>query len=62
MLNIATVHRFRDSVAVRTGQGETVYLSPAQARKLANALRIAARSCSTEKFTDSNVGTLEIPA
>lgn len=47
------VHRFRDKVAVYVGKGETVYLSPANARKLARALNAAAKSCETEAFTES---------
>ena len=50
---MAQVHRFRDRVAVFVGDGETVYLSPKNARKLARALNAAARSCDTESFADS---------
>lgn len=50
---MAQVHRFGDKVAVWVGKGQTVYLSPTNARKLARALNRAARSCKSEPFTES---------
>ena len=35
---IAIVHRFRDKVAVSVGEGETVYLTPAQAMHMSKAI------------------------
>jgi hypothetical protein len=58
---MAQVHRFRDKVAVYVGGGETVYLKPANARKLARALNAAARSCDKESFVDSTCGTVNVP-
>lgn len=52
----AQVHRFRDSVAIHVGNGETVYLTPAMARILSRALLKAAQSVKREKFTDSPSG------
>lgn len=48
------VHRFRDSVAAFIGEGETVYMTPDEARAMANALSRAARSVEQERFTDSS--------
>lgn len=53
------VHRFRDLVACAVGKGETVYLSAADARKLARAINRAARSIRRESFADSTCGTAE---
>ena len=58
---MAQVHRFRDTVAVYVGGGETVYLAPQNARKLARALNAAARSCDRESFTESTCGTVNVP-
>lgn len=57
---MAQVHRFRDSVAVHIGGGDTVYLSPKNARKLARAINAAARSCDCESFAESPPLTVEI--
>jgi hypothetical protein len=57
---IASVHRFRDAVAVYVGTGPTQYLTPKEARKLARAINTAARSCDSEAFKDSSVGTIHI--
>ena len=53
----AQVHRFRDKVAAYLGGGETVYMTPKEARQLARALNKAAKSCETESFVDSTCGT-----
>lgn len=55
----AQVHRFRDFVAVYVGTGETVYLTPCDARKLSRAINRAAKSCETESFGESTCGTAE---
>lgn len=55
----AQVHRFRDSVALYVGKGETVYLRPGDARKLARAINRAAKSCATESFAESTCGTAQ---
>jgi len=56
----ANVHRFRDTVAVSVGTGETTYLSPAQARQLARALYVAARDVEHVEFIESKVVTKTI--
>jgi hypothetical protein len=56
----ASVHRFREDVAIYVGNGETVYIPAKEARKLARAINRAAKSCETETFAESSVGTLEI--
>ena len=58
---MAQVHRFRESVAVHVGNGETVYFSPKDARKLARALNAAARSCDREPYTESHGLTVNVP-
>jgi hypothetical protein len=40
-------------VAVYIGTGETVYLSPKEARQLTRAINRVARSCDQEAFTKS---------
>jgi len=57
---MSRVYRFRDTVAVSLGNGETAYINPNHARKLARALKRDARSCETERFTESTFGTVEI--
>ena len=57
---MSRVYRFRDTVAVSLGNGETAYINPKHARKLARALNRAAKSCETERFTESTVGTFEV--
>ena len=52
------VYRFHDSVAVHLGKGETVYLRPIDARKLAIALNAAQLDCLSCKFTESTLGTV----
>lgn len=58
----AQVHRFRNCVAVYVGTGETVYMTPKDARKLSRAINKAARSVEREKFVDSSGNTCEIDA
>ena len=52
------VHRFGNQIAAYLGNGETVYLTPAEARAFARALNKAAREISAgTPFTQSTVGT-----
>ena len=61
-MNNASVHRFHDRVALSLpGSGETVYLEPKEAAKLAKLLTEGARSVRNETFGQSNFGTHEIP-
>lgn len=57
---MASIYRFHDTVAVYMGTGATVYLSPAEARKIARALNANARDIGERKFTESTLGTTEI--
>lgn len=59
-MKTAQVHRFRDHVAIYVGNGETVYMSEANARKLARAIYTCARSVRNETFVNSTCGTTEI--
>ena len=55
----AQVHRFRHAVAAYLGKGETTYLSPKDARKLARALIACARDCEREElFSKSTFRTV----
>lgn len=49
----AQVHRFGDAVAVNIGTGSTVYLTPADARKVSHAINKVVRSVEREKFAYS---------
>jgi hypothetical protein len=57
---MAQVHRFRDNVAAWLGTGETVYMSPQEAKRLAKALNKVAKSCQTENFSESTCGTISV--
>jgi hypothetical protein len=52
-------HRFRDEVAICASG--TLYLSPADALRLASAIRKAAMSCRKEPFSVSSGLTLAVP-
>lgn len=54
----ASVHRFRDCVAIHVGTGETSYLTPKQARKLAHSLYKACRDIDRRPFTESDLDTV----
>ena len=55
------VYRFGDNVALSIpGNGETLYIDGATARKLCRALERVAKSCASETFADKTVGTVEI--
>ena len=61
MTVIASVHRFRNYVAVSVGNGETTYLNAGQAEQLATALIACAHSVNSEKYCDSKFEVFEIP-
>lgn len=50
---MAQIHRFRDSVAVALGNGETVYLTPKEATKLANKMKACAKDIRHMDFQSS---------
>ena len=54
------VHRFRDTVAVYIGKGETVYMTPHQARELGQALIDTADDIDKVKFTESTLPTFTV--
>ncbi len=56
----ASIYRFRDTVAAHIGTGATVYLSPADARKIARALNAAARDIGEREFTESTLTPVDI--
>lgn len=56
----AQIHRFHNKVAGYVGTGETVYLTPKEARKIAKALNACARSCDKESFQESNFNTFRL--
>lgn len=49
----AQIHRFRDWVAVYIGTGETVYLSPGDARRFAIAMLDCTGDCEAHGFAGS---------
>ena len=53
----AQIHRFRDAVAVYVGTGETVYLTPDQAKIIGGFLRDCAEDCERHKFSESLFST-----
>ncbi len=55
------VYRFQDAVALYLGAetGETVYLTPQDARGVANALLVASGDVRRVEFTNSTLGTWE---
>jgi hypothetical protein len=56
----AQIHRFGDSVAGWLGTGETVYMTPADARKIGKALIAAAKDVEACKFTESPFKTVSL--
>ena len=46
-------HRYRDSLAIYIGTGETVYLPANDARNLSRAINKTVRSIERESFQDS---------
>ena len=57
---MAQIHRFRDAVALSVGTGQTVYMGPKEARKIAKALINAARSVERETFAQSTCPTVSV--
>jgi len=58
---MASVHRFRDKVAIHVGNGQTVYLSPAKAAQLGLALIDCAEDVvKYPKFSESPFNTVEV--
>lgn len=57
---MAQVHRFRDSVAAYLGDGQTVYMTPDNAEKLAEILTACARDVRAGPFRDSQFRTVEL--
>lgn len=57
---MAQVHRFHNKVAVWLENGETVYLTPKEAKAIALAMQRAALNCGAVKFTDSTFETFNI--
>lgn len=57
LMRTGQVHRFRDAVAAYVGNGETVYMTPKEARSMARALISVARSVERESFVDSSGNT-----
>ena len=59
-IKMAQVHRFGDCVAAYLGDGQTVYMTPADARKFAKALNACARDVGAAKFTSGTFRTVEL--
>jgi hypothetical protein len=62
MATDAHVHRFRDRVGLSLpGKGETVYLTPAEARDIATALISGAGDIDRVAFVDSDFVPVIVP-
>jgi len=55
-----SLHRFHNTVAIYLGDGETIYLTPKEARKIAAGLFKFARDIETKDFSDSQVHTIDL--
>lgn len=60
MTTKAQIHRFGDTVAVYVENGQTVYLTPEDARELAYELAKCANDCEARKFAHSRYVTKEL--
>jgi hypothetical protein len=59
-MNTASIHRFRNAVALYIGNGQTVYVSAQVSRKIAKALNACARDIVARDFTESKFQTVDI--
>ncbi|ATW58300.1 hypothetical protein CNR37_00093 [Pseudomonas phage ventosus] len=57
---LAQVHRFREKVAIYLANGETVYLTPKEAKEVAKALNGAAKDIKQHSFSASEFRTVQI--
>lgn len=55
----AQVHRFGDCVAMYLSNGETVYMTPKDARAIAKSLNACARDIKAAKYVDGTFKTAE---
>ena len=53
------IHRFGDTVAMYLGEGETVYLTPKQAKEIAKALNACAKDCKDKTYLSGTFSTKE---
>ena len=60
-MKTAQIHRFGDCVAIYLADGETVYLTPADAKRIAKYLNAAAKDCKESRFVASDFVTSIIP-
>ena len=59
-MKTAQIHRYGDKVAIYIGTGQTVYLTPEEAKAIAKVLNACARNVKEEpKFSHSNFKTVE---
>lgn len=54
-MSTASVHRFRNTVALSVGNGQTVYICAGLAQELAKALEAAAADIIRSAYTSSNL-------
>lgn len=57
---LASIHRFRDSVALYVSDGKTTYLDPKVARQIARQLYACARDVESRTFINSEFKTVDI--
>lgn len=53
-MTAASVHRFRNTVAIHVGSGQTVYLPAPLAKAFAQAINACAEDVARSAFTSSN--------
>jgi len=59
-MKTAQIHRFRGSVALWVGNGQTVYLDPKMAQSIARSLNACARDIKEKpSFSESDFQTVE---
>lgn len=59
-MQTAQIHRFRGSVALYVGNGQTVYIDPKMARAIARSLNACVRDIKKKpKFYESDFQTVE---
>jgi hypothetical protein len=56
----AQIHRYGEKVAIYLGSGNTSYLLPRDAKRIAKHLIECAKDIEKKEFKESTIGTIEI--
>lgn len=59
-MKTAQIHRFGDCIAMYLSNGETVYMTPQDARKIAKNLNACARDIKQAKYINGTFKTFEL--